>query len=119
MDPDSDLKALLRAIANDNGAADEDLEEEPSAALSPFGQQLMIVVREAVDQMRKDNVLEVEEEHVEGLVREVTEAGLETSSPKQLRKKILKTLIDSDRVEEIYGTDEMLDSMLGRFLGAG
>lgn len=117
MDPDSDLKALLRAIANDD-SEDVPLEDEPPEPLSPFGQQLMVVVREAVDQMREEEVLEVEEEHVEGLIREVTEAGLESSSPKQLRKKVLKTLIASDRVEEIYGTDEMLNATLGRFLGA-
>ena len=51
------------------------------------------------------------------LVNEVTEAGLDSSSPKQLIKKVLHTLIHSDRVEEIYGTDVMLKATLGKFLG--
>lgn len=119
MDPDSDLKALLRAIVSGDETDDaESLEDEPSAPLSPFGQQLMLAVREAIDSMRAEGVLEVEDELVEALTREVTEAGLESNSPKQLRKKVLLALIDSDRVEEIYGTDEMLNATLGRFLGA-
>ena len=119
MDPDSDLdlKALLRALASDD-PDDVPLEDEPAAPMSPFGERLMAALGLAVDQMRKDGVLEVEEASVEGLVLEVTEAGLDSNSPKQLMKKVLQTLIASDRVEEIYGTDEMLKGTLGRFIGA-
>lgn len=122
MDPDRDLnlKALLRAIADAPDELDEDLEDdEPEEEpMSPFGLRLSVALRAAVDQMRGEGMLEVEEDLVEPLIHEVTHAGLESNSPKQLMKKVIESLIQSERVEEIYGTDEMLKATLSRFLGA-
>ena len=119
MSSDRDLKALLSAIMNEDGAEDDLLDDEPEAEpLSPFGQRLMAAVRAGIDEMRREGILEVEEASVDALVAEVTEAGLDSNSPKQLMKKVLASLLDSERVEEIYGTDEMLKAKLGSFLGA-
>ena len=114
-DRDLDLKALLSAIMDeDDVPLESEAEELP---MSAFGLQLAAAIRAAVDQMRQEGNLEVEETEVEALVNEVTEAGLDSNSPKQLIKKVLNTLINSDRVEEIYGTDEMLKATLATFLG--
>jgi len=91
--------------------------EEEELPMSPFGLRLAAAVRAAIDQMRQEGNLEVEDDQIDALVNEVTEAGLDSSSPKQLIKKVLNTLIQSDRVEEIYGTDEMLKATLAGFLG--
>ena len=114
-DRDLDLKALLSAIMDEDDVPLESEEEE--LPMSAFGLRLAEAVRAAILKMREEGNLEVEEAEIEGLVNEVTEAGLDSSSPKQLIKKVLHTLIHSDRVEEIYGTDVMLKATLGKFLG--
>jgi hypothetical protein len=125
-DRDLDLKALLSAIMSDDSdpadLADLDFDEddeddEPQMPVTEFGRRLAVAARAAIDQMRADGSLEVEEENVEALVAEVAEAGLEANSPKQLLKKVLHALLDSERVEEIYGTDEMIKRTLSAFLG--
>lgn len=116
-DRDLDLKALLSAIMDEDDVPLESESEEEELPMSAFGLQLTAAVRAAVDQMRRDGNLEVEEAEVEALVSEVAEAGLDSNSPKQLIKKVMNTLIHSDRVEEIYGTDEMLKATLATFLG--
>jgi hypothetical protein len=115
-DRDLDLKALLSAVMNEDDVPLES-EEEPEPPMSAFGLRLAAAVRAAVDQMRQEGNLEVEDAEVDALVSEVTEAGLDSNSPKQLIKKVLNTLLHSDRVEEIYGTDEMLKTTLANFLG--
>lgn len=117
MNTDRDLKALLSAIMNEDDAETEPA-EAPQQEMSPFGLRLAVAVRAAIDQMRQDGVLEVDDEVVDALAVEVTEAGLNSNSPKQLMNKVLKSLLDSERVEEIYGTDEMLKRTLAGFLGA-
>ncbi len=116
-DPDPDLKALLSALMDDEvGDAEADEEAEPQ--MSPFGLRLAAAVEGAIEQMRSDGILEVEDAVVDALVIEVTEAGLDSNSPKQLIKKVIRALVASDRVDEIYGTDEMLRNTLARLLGA-
>jgi len=114
-DRDLDLKALLSAIMDKEDVPLES--EEPEPPLSEFGLRLAAAVQSAVEQLIQDGSLEVEASEVEALIQEVTAAGLESNSPKHLIKKVLKTLLHSDRVEEIYGTDEMLKATLGKFLG--
>ena len=87
---------------------------EPSA----FGQGLGEVLKAAVESMRADGTIEVEDSHLDALVAEVVEAGLDSRSPKQMAKRVIRTMLQSDHVEEIYGTDEMLDVALRRFLEA-
>ena len=116
-DPDPELKALLSALMSDD-LGDEHADEEPELQMSPFGLRLAAAVEGAIEQMRADGVLEVEDAAVDELVIEVTEAGLDSNSPKQLIKKVIKALVDSDRVDEIYGTDEMLRNTLAGLLGA-
>ena len=116
-DPDPDLKALLNALMNDD-VGDAEPDEEPEPQMSPFGLRLAAAVEGAIEQMRADGVLEVEDAVVDALVIEVTEAGLDSNSPKQLIKKVIKALLASDRVDEIYGTDEMLRNTLAGLLGA-
>lgn len=115
-DRDLDLKALLSAIMNEDDAEPEP-ELESELPMSAFGLRLTAAVRAAIEQMRQEGNLEVEESQVEALISEVAEAGLDSNSPKQLIKKVMNTLIHSDRVEEIYGTDEMLKATLAGFLG--
>ena len=125
-DRDLDLKALLSAIMSDDAEPidlenidfdEDDEDDEPEVPQTEFGRRLAAATRAAVDQMRGDGSLEVEEENIDALVNEVAEAGIEANSPKQLLKKVLNALLESERVEEIYGTDEMIKRTLSVFLG--
>ncbi len=49
--------------------------------------------------------------------QEITEAGLDTKSPKQLISRVIKSLLESDHVEEVYGTDEDISRLLRSLLG--
>ena len=104
---DIDLKTLLGAVLD---------EVPPEPPRSPFAQKLIAALTDAVAAMRADGVLEVEDGNVENLVIEVAEAGLDSNSPKHLMKKVIRTLLASEYVEEIYATDDELSTSLRRFL---
>jgi len=102
-----DLEALLAAV----GA--RRTEEQPA---SEFGQRLGAALEEAVAHLKAEGLVEVEDANAPMLMSEVTTAGLDSRSPKQLMRRVVQTLIDSDHVEEVYGTDEMLFDALRSFL---
>ena len=83
---------------------------------TPFGQQLQAAMGSAVAYMRAQGVIEVEDEAVEGLVAELVGVALEAHSPKQMMKRISRTLIQSDHVEEVFGSDDEISSAVKRFL---
>ena len=113
---DLDLKRLMTAIFDEDlDLDDEEEEEEPQ--LGPFAQKVSAAIDAAVRSLRSEGMLEVDEGSIDVLVAEVTEAGLEANSPKQLMKRVIKTLLASEHVEEIYGTDEMIAQSLERFFG--
>ena len=103
-----DIKALLGAVFD--GAP------PPEPPRAPFAQKLFAALADAVAAMRAEGVLEVEDGNVENLVTEIAEAGLDSNSPKRLMKKVIRTMLESDYVEEIYATDEELSASLRRFL---
>ena len=106
-DRDLDLQTLLRAVVD---------EDEPEPQTSPFARQLAVRLAEAVAAMRAEGTIEVEADRMDALVAEVTEAGLDARSPKHLLKKVIHTMIESDSVEEVYGTDDAISASLRRFL---
>ena len=92
------------------------LPQPEEAAPTPFAQNVAITLTKALAQLRADGVIEVEDGNVEALATEVIEAALESSSVKRLPLRLVKTLIHSDLVEEVYGTDEEVSSALRPFL---
>ena len=117
-DRGADLAALLKAVVPEIDASVED-EPEPEMAVSEFAVRLAAALGDAIAVMRRNGMLEVEEASMNGLVEEVVEAGLDTKSPKQLVSRVIRTLLESDQVEEIYGTDEEIGSALRTLLGEG
>lgn len=99
-----DLKALLG------------LPEEEPAEPTPFAQSMNAALKNAVVSMRAQGVIEVDEGKTDALVDEITEAALEASSLKRLLKRVVNTLIHSELVEEVYGTDEELSASLRGYL---
>ena len=113
-DRDADLASLLRAVVD--GEALEAAAPEVEA-VRPFAAKLAGALGEAIAAMRSEGIIEVEDDRVDALVAEVIEAGLDTKSPKQLVKRVIRTLLESDSVEEVFGTDQEIDASLRRILG--
>jgi len=107
-DPKSELETLRGML----GLA----EPEPEAAPTAFAESLAAAVARALVALRADGVIEVEDANLEALTNEVAEVALETTSFKRLPIRITKTLIGSDFVEEIYGTDAEITTALRPFL---
>ncbi len=110
----TDLASLVKAIVPDG---DGITPNEPELPASAFAQRLRTVLAEAISTMRANGMLEVEDDQMESLVAEVAEAGLDTKSAKQLVSRIIRTLLESDHVEEIYGTDDEIRDALRQLLG--
>lgn len=104
-----DLDALLNAVGADPV-------DRPEPVVSEFGQQLASALERAVEFLRREELVDVADDKLESLLTDVTAAGLEARSPKQLMKRVVRTMIESEDVEEVYGTDEMLFEALRRFL---
>ena len=92
------------------------LPEPEKSEPTPFAQKVAATLTQALTRLRSDGILEVEDGNVEALATEVIEAALESSSVKRLPLRIVKTLIHSELVEEVYGTDEEVASALRPFL---
>ena len=107
MSGESDLNAFRNLLG---------LAEEQPAEPTAFAQGVAEVLSKAVVAMRAAGVTEVEDDKLEGLTKEVVDAALESSSVKRLPLRIVKTLIHSDLVEEVYGTDEEIGAALRPFL---
>jgi hypothetical protein len=93
-----------------------ELGEPETSEPTPFAQSVGAVLTKALASLRAEGMIEVEDANFEGLAAEVTDAALESSSLKRLPLRIVKTLIHSDLVEEVYGTDEEISAALRPFL---
>jgi hypothetical protein len=92
------------------------LPEPEESEPTPFARNVAATLTSALAKLRADGVIEVEDANMDGLASEVIEAALESSSVKRLPLRLVKTLIHSDLVEEVYGTDEEVTSALRPFL---
>lgn len=106
-DSEIDLKELRRRLG---------LAEPEKSEPTPFAQRVAATLTEALASLRADGMIEIEDANVEGLATEVIDGALESSSVERLPLRIVKTLIHSDLVEEVYGTDEEISSALRPFL---
>jgi hypothetical protein len=109
-DPESELKTLRGMLGLP--------EPEPEAAPTAFAQDLAQAMGEAVVALRAAGIIEVEDENVEALTQQVAQVALEATSLKRLPVRITKTLINSDLVEEVFGTDAEISTALRPFLEA-
>ncbi len=107
-----DPKAELKTLRGMLGLA----EPEPESAPTEFAQSLALALTKAIVVLRENGVIEVEDANLEALTNQVVEVALETTSVKRLPIRITKTLINSDFVEEIYGTDAEISTALRPFL---
>ena len=93
----------------------EEEPEEPTA----FAKSVSAALTDALAAMRREGVVEVEDENLAALTAELTAAAVEARSLKRLLRRVVDTLVNSTRVEEVYGTDEELSTFFRRFFENG
>jgi len=103
----ADIRALLSAA---------DAEPTPELPTSEFAQQVGAALSQALTALRAEGAIEVEDARFDSLVAEVTAAGLEANSPKSLVKRVIKTLMSSEDVEEVFSSDDEIGATVTRFL---
>ena len=106
-DSKSDLNSLRAMLG---------LPEAQTSEPTAFARSVARALGEAVASLRGDGIIEVEDENVEALANQVAEVALESTSLKRLPMRVVKTLIQSELVEEVYGTDEEISTALRPFL---
>jgi hypothetical protein len=114
-DPNAEMSDLLRAVLGD----EDDTAEEDEPGRSPFAIKLAESIGEALRHMRAEGAIEIDDGSLDSVIIEVTESGLDARSPKQLIKRVIRTLIESEYVEEVYGTDDELRALLTASLDGG
>ncbi len=105
-------KSELKTLRGMLGLADPGPEPEPT----PFAQSLARALEQAIASLRAQGIIEVEDANLEALTAQVAGVALESASLKRLPLRLTKTLIHSDLVEEIYGTDAEISAALLPFL---
>ena len=106
-DSDSDLNRLRGLLG---------ISEPSSSEPTPFAQSLARALTQAIAALRDAGMIEVEDGNFDALATQVAEIALESNSVKRLPLRIVKTLIHSEFVEEVYGTDAEISSALRPFL---
>jgi len=95
----------------------EQSDAENEAGIGEAGRRLAAALREAVLHLREAEMVEIADESLEAVVAQCTVAGLDARTPKHLTRRVVRMLLDSDGVDEVYGSDEQLADALRRFLG--
>lgn len=85
------------------------VEDEPKKEpVSEFAMQLRPRLENILNTLVKHEVIEFEEEKRPLLIDDMTEAAERARNPKAILKAIMYALINSENVEEIYGSDSEL-----------
>ncbi len=106
-DAESDLKTLRELLG---------IGAQADAEPTPFARNVTDVLTRAIAALRENGVIEVEDAKLECLTREIVDVALESTSTRKLPLRIVKALIHSEQVEEVYGTDEEIGGALRPFL---
>ena len=90
---------LLRALLGD---------DEPAPEPEPVSPQIAQAVNTVLDALLKDEIIELDDDRRPMLVSELGVVVGEARSPKDFVKRFVRTVVHSDHVDEIYGTDDQL-----------
>ena len=108
------LAALLGGL---NGAKQEEKEPAEDEEPSPFTQQLAVAFEGLVQDLVKDEAIEVvagqEPELAMGMAMDASAAN----SPKHMIKRVIHSLFNNDAVEDIFVSDIELTDRIKRALG--
>lgn len=85
--------------------------------LSPYERHLLVSIETALDRLIKAEQLEVEADRRPGLMAELLAAAANAETPNKMLKKVVRTLVDSEHVEEVYASDDELREVLRDAIG--
>ena len=112
----NNAKAWLESFALSAPEPVGEIEDAPLAApsreLTSFERSLRAAVDAVLSQAEEDGELEVKSR--DALLDELVIVAGSARSPKQLLKKLVSTLVDSDEVEEVYASDDELRDKFAR-----
>lgn len=101
------LMALLRP---------QDQASETPSPTNDFEELLLAALEQAITALVGSEAVELEAETRPVLLAELLDAALEARNPKAMIEALIKTLIDSDHVLEVYATDDQLAAGFQRAL---
>ncbi|MBN2343014.1 MAG: hypothetical protein JXX29_00700 [Deltaproteobacteria bacterium] len=98
---------------NDDDAIDDDAssvfdEEPPKSPPSEFALQLRPRLENILQVLTQAEMIEFDDKNREPLIEEMTEAAENARNPKAILKALMYALIESEYVEEVYGSDPEL-----------
>lgn len=85
--------------------------------LSPYERHLQSALETALDRLVSRELLEVDEDHRPALLAELLAAAANAETPNRMLKKVVRTLVASDHVEEVYASDDELREILRDAIG--
>jgi hypothetical protein len=86
---------------------------------SPYERFLASALHSSLDRLVKAEQLELVPEHTELLVAELLAAAGNAETPKRMIKKIVRTLVDSSHVDEVYASDDELSDVFQAAIDRG
>jgi hypothetical protein len=102
-------------MSEPEGDPENEAEAEPE--IGEAGARLAAALRDAVLHLRGLEMIEIEDRAVDAVVAQCAFAGLDARTPKHMTRRVVHTLLESDQVDEVYGSDDELAAELRRFLG--
>ena len=89
--------------------------ETPSSPLEPL---IRSVVLQLITTLAARELLEVQDSNRDGLAKELAVCASESDTFTKLSAKLTKCLVNSDHVDEVYGTDHDLEEVFDQVLSA-
>jgi hypothetical protein len=114
------LRGELPGSFEDDEEADESLEEpseEREPELTPFMQKMRIAALEAIAALVREELIELDPKEHEGLSLEMANAAADARSAAQMLDAMTRALVESERVDEVYASDDEIERCLKRLMG--
>lgn len=87
---------------------------DPSAPRAPASPQITREVESALAALVSASLIEIDDDRRPALVAELCTVVGEARSPRDYLKRFVRTIVHSDHVEEIYGSDDELREVIAK-----
>jgi hypothetical protein len=80
----------------------------------PYVRFLAAAIEASIDELTKASLLELEEDQRTPLVAELLAKAAQAETPKRMLKSLVRALVDSENVVEVYADDDVLRAVFER-----